>query len=233
MTKLSQSLSALLLTGLLTVTGITHAQAAESGHQIQFSVKQSAMVDNDQVIVRFNTVAEGDSAQSVTREINRTMQRAIKVLQSYPQVVKKTEQYSVYPVYVKQTVKTWRGRQSLSLTMDNQSQQLKVLEKLQQLLNYQSLNFTVSKQRREAVLKRLQTQAIVKFKQQAQQITDDFGANDYQFVSSRIFNNHQPPQPRPIMARTEMMSAQAPAPSIESGQSELSVTIQGTISVAQ
>lgn len=204
--------------------------SSDTNHRVHFEIQQKTQVDNDELIIRFNSVAKGGSAQEVTRDINRTMQSAMRVLQKYPQIISKTEHYSVYPVYVKQTIKNWRGKQVLSLAMKNDPDLLKAVERIQDILNYQSMHFSVSEQRREQVLKKLQSQAIAKFRQQAQSIADDFGAQSFQITNTQIRQNQPLIQPRAVMAQADVASfATRSAPVIESGQSEITISLNGSM----
>lgn len=218
-------LAILLFSGPLMAN--THNQ--EDGHKVQFSVQKSSEVTNDRITLTFRAFAENQNAHKVSNEINRKMQAALNTLNMYPDIKSQTTQYNIHPVYKKQSLSHWRGQQTLTLIFDNQPGLVKVLGQIQKHLTYQNMQFSVSKKRKEKILKQLQSQAILAFRQQAQKIASDFGSNHFKILKSQI-RNQGGPLPRPIYARAEMsMKAADSVPNIHAGESVLTVSVDGTI----
>lgn len=210
----------------------THASAAEmlQGNQVHFSVAESQNVPNDSISITFNRVAEGGSPQVVADEINQKMQAAVQALKAYPNIITKTSQYNINPVYKKSIMTHWRGQQSLTLTLENKPGLIQVLAKIQPYLAYQSMQFGVSEQLKQELLEKLTSRAIQRFQTQATRIAQGFRAPSYKVLETRI-DTPSYPLPRPYMTRSDMavMSSQMAAPTVKAGQSKLTVNISGTI----
>lgn len=200
-----------------------------NGHKVQFSVQKSSQATNDRITLTFRAFAENQNAHQVSNEINRKMQAALRTLNMYPDIKTQTSNYNIHPVYKKQNLSHWRGQQTLTLIFDNQPGLVKVLGQIQKHLTYQNMQFSVSKKRKEKILKQLQSQAILAFRQQAQKIASDFGSNHFKILKSQI-RNQGGPSPRPMYARAEMsMKAADSVPNIHAGESVLTVSVDGTI----
>lgn len=198
-------------------------------NKVFFSVNESMSVDNDMVSITFTHIAEGENAQDVADQINRQMGKAFRVLKAYPEVVKKTTQYRVNPIYKKSTISHWRGQQSLTLSMPQSDTVNQVLKKVQPYLAYQSMHFFVSTKIREKMKETLIQKAIKKYQNTAKNIASGFGHQNYKLIETRINtpnNRHQK-----VYAHAEMRSAamDMASPNVSAGESQLSVTISGSM----
>ncbi|WP_127470114.1 SIMPL domain-containing protein [Thiomicrorhabdus aquaedulcis] len=222
------------LAGLFIIATLLHTPMAQAneplGHKVDFTVTHSESVDNDRLSVQFHRVAQGDSAQAVADSINPAMQRALHILKSYPDITAQTSNYSIHPAYAKNNlISHWNGQQTLTIELDNQPGLVKVLSELQPHVTYQSMQFTVSKARTESLLEQFTTQAISRFKQQAELIRQSFGAQSLRILHSQINTLNDGLMPQPRFARAEMSLASAAQPALESGKSTLGVQVSGTI----
>ncbi|WP_321326102.1 SIMPL domain-containing protein [Thiomicrorhabdus sp.] len=224
----------LILSGFLFLFNLTNPAFADStqpqGNRVSFSISEMQNVPNDIISMTFNRVAEGISPQAVANEINRQMQSAIKALKPYPDIIVKTSQYSIQPVYTKKVISHWRGQQSLVLTLENKPGLVKVLTKIQPYLAYQSMQFGVSDALKHKILGKLTDKAILQFRDQASRIAHGFNVPSFKILETRI-NTPNSFQPRPMYANSEMamMSSKMAAPVVEAGQSQITVNISGTI----
>ncbi|VAW43831.1 hypothetical protein MNBD_GAMMA04-2073 [hydrothermal vent metagenome] len=201
------------------------------GNKVYFSISESQKMDNDTLTITLNASAQARSANVVMEKINRKMQTAIASLKKYPKIEVKTSQYQVHPIYNKgETIRNWRGSQSLIITLDAQSKQLKVLSELQEQLTYQSMLFKVSAKQKQKAMQQLTLIALQTFQQQAKSIANAFGSSSYQLIETRI-NTPRSQSRAPNMAFTSrmVMAESMNAPAIESGQSTLTVNISGIL----
>ena len=104
-----------------------------------------------------------------------------------------------------------------------------VLKKVQPYLAYQSMHFFVSTKIREKMKETLIQKAIKKYQNTANNIASGFGHQNYKLIETRINtpnNRHQK-----VYARTEMRSAamDMASPNVSAGESQLSVTISGSM----
>jgi len=200
------------------------------GNKVHFSISENQKIDNDLSTITFRASVQAHSAAAVTHEINLKMQTAIDSLKPFPQVKAKTSQYHLHPVYNKQQVIShWNGSQSLTITLELNSEQLKSLVSLQEHLTYQSMQFSVSEDRKKKIVDQLTIKAIQAFQRQANVIATNFNAAHYRILETRI-NTPRSPIIRQNYATSRMMMAESIAPpAIEGGQSNLKIDISGVM----
>ena len=205
------------------------------GNKIYFSISESQKMDNDSLTITLNASAQARSANVVMEKINRKMQTAIASLKAYPEIEVKTSQYQVHPIYNKgETIKNWRGSQSLIITLDAQSKQLNVLSKLQEQLTYQSMKFNISAKQKQKAMQQLTLIALKTFQQQAKIIANAFDVSNYQLLETRINTPHSQARTQNINFTSRMVMAESmTAPAIESGQSTLTVNVSGILLLPQ
>jgi predicted secreted protein len=91
------------------------------------------------------------------------------------------------------------------------------------------MNFTVSDEKRAGVENRLINAALDAFKQRAEIIGDNLKASDFRIVEINVNTSTQRP-PMLRQARMASMSMEASdAVAVEGGESDVSVTVNGTI----
>lgn len=232
--KLFTLKNSLILSCCLLLLNLSNPAFADNsqlqGNRVHFSVSESQNVPNDSISMTFNRVAEGISPQAVANEINRQMQLAIRALKPSPEIIVKTSQYNIQPVYTKQVISHWRGQQSLVLTLENKPGLVKILAKIQPYLAYKSMQFGVSKALQQQILEQLTDKAILRFRNKATRIAHGFNAPSFKVLETHI-NTPNSFQPRAMYARSEMamMSSKMAAPVVKAGQSQITVNISGTI----
>jgi len=205
------------------------------GNKVYFSISESQKMDNDILIITFKASAQARSANKVMESINYKMQTAMASLKKFPDIEVQTSQYRVQPIYNKgETIRHWNGSQSLIVTLDAHSKQLKVLTELQEHLAYQSMRFKVSAEKKQKAIQQLTLTALQTFQQQAKLIANAFGSARYQLLETRI----NPPYPQANTQHTTfssrmVMAESMTAPTIESGQSTLTVNISGVLLLPQ
>lgn len=209
-----------------------NAQALENTerneNRVSFSVTESAYFNNDQVTLTFRAYSQNLNPQVVANEINTQMQAAYAVLKRAPQIKVETSDYQIQPIYDKnQALTTWRGQQTLTLNMENQPGLVKIMAQIQPYLRYQNMEFGVSSAQRQLFIDDLTNKAIATFQKKAQLIAQGFNANQFKLIETHIQSPHFP---SPYLARNMMASdAMSNAPVMQAGQSQLSVTINGTL----
>lgn len=230
--------TALTLGFLSFFSPVTLAQTATSsqetaaqpltGNKVHFSISESQEIENDLSTITFSASVQAHSAAAVTNEINLKMQNAIDSLKPFPQIRTKTSQYHIHPAYnEKRVISHWNGSQSLTITLDLNSEQLKSLVSLQEHLTYQSMQFSVSADRKQKIIDQLTIKAIQAFQDQAKLIAKNFDAKSYQILETRI-NTPQSPAFRQNYISSRMVMAESmAAPVIEGGQSNVKVEISG------
>ena len=99
---------------------------------------------------------------------------------------------------------------------------------LQTRLQLQSVDFSISPGRREAVENELIAEALGAFKARAEMVRQNLGAASYRIVHVGIASDGTVPAPLPIRSMAAMSEGGA-APALEPGTSTVTVTVDGTL----
>ena len=88
------------------------------------------------------------------------------------------------------------------------------------------MRFSVSRERRTAVENRLIGGALDAFKERARIVGDNLQANGYRIVNINIGTSGHAP---PVMYRARMALEASDAVAVEGGESDIQVTVNGTV----
>lgn len=217
---------------LLMLVGMPAAGADEAEHynRIQLAAVASEQVANDTMHVSLDSWGEHRDPAKLTDQINADMEWALSLVKPHAAVAARTGNYQIWPLPSKDRTVTrgWRGQQQLQLESSDSKTLGELVGQLQERLKISSMNFTVSDELREVVENRLITEALEAFKARARIVSENLQARQYRIVSLNIGSSAQVP---PIRYQPRMaMTAEADtAVATESGESEVSVSVNGTI----
>jgi predicted secreted protein len=215
---------------VLAVAGpATAADDTPRYNQIHFQVERNRPIDNDRMHAVLSLTAEDDNAARLADQVNRTMDGALKTAKARPKIEVRTGSYRTYPVYDKNKIRRWRATQELLLEGSDFTELGNLIGQLQERLQVDSINFSVSPARRAAVEDELIAQALDAFKQRAELVRKQFVAKGYRLVNVSI--NTGGGQPLPLMRgmAMEAMEKSVAPPALEAGTSILSVSVGGVI----
>lgn len=197
-------------------------------NQVHLQSQQSESVSNDTMHVTLGTHAEQRDPASLARKINEDMEWALAKAKQVKGVKVSTGSYQTWPITNKKVTTGWRGQQNLELESKDTGSLARLAGELQDRLQIKSMNFTVSDDKRMAVENRLIEAALNAFKDRARIVGDNLKADGYRIVDINIGTSGQAPpvrhQPRMAMA---MEASDAVA--VEGGESDVQVTVDGTI----
>ena len=218
-----------LFTGLLLIC-TAPLTAAEAPHynQIHLQAQSSMQVDNDHMEALLSVFGEGTDTAKLAEQINSTMTWALKTAKQYPKVRVNSGQYQTYPVFGKDTLKRWRATQEVRLESADTGALVQLLGALQERLQVNSIQFTVSPPQRAKAEDQLIDQALAAFQARAERVRKNLGAKSYRIVDINVGSSGVITPPYPMM-RAQAMESAATAPAVESGSSQLSVNAEGTI----
>lgn len=206
---------------------------------LNISVTQQMDVQEDLLISSVRIEKEGVDPKSVQNAVNLSMAAVIKIAKQ-PDINVSTGQYNIYQYDEEQNtsnkekkIKKWRGTQVLSLQSKSPAALLSVIGQLQnEGLLIQSLNYTLSNDKRDAIRNSMIESAIAKLKQQATRVAKALGQEYSRFTMINIDTGlgARPPMPiyRNAAPALSMMSDVAVMPSAESGTSTVSITVSTT-----
>lgn len=220
------------LLALLMVVLVPLANADDDDREdlVSFQVEAGRDVDNDRVTALLSATAENRDPSKLAEQINSDMQWAIQQLKPYGEIKLQSGTYQTYPVYDDRKIVRWRGRQDLQLETGAVDKMSKALGELQARLQMQSLQFSVSEQKRSNIESELIEEALAAFGQRAELVSRSLKAEDYSLVDMSI---HTGGVRRPVPMRAEaasvMSKASVQAPAIEQGTSRISVQVNGRI----
>jgi predicted secreted protein len=198
--------------------------------RVSFQVEVGRDVENDLVTAILNASAEALQPAKLADTINSSMTWALQQVRANQKVKSRSGTYQTYPVYEDKKIVRWRGRQELQLESQDVDQLSELVGTLQDRLQMQSLQFSVSADKRRQVEDQLIEQALAAYQQRADIIRKSLGAQDYTLVEVNI---HTAGQDRPIPLRAEaapMLSrASVAQPAMEQGTSRVTIQASGKI----
>lgn len=225
---MSRTLSLSLL--LLLATTASWAESELQYNQVRFQVRAAETIANDRMRAVMVAQDEDSDAARLADRINKAMNWALQQARGESKIQIQSGSYTTQPIYKKDTIDGWRARQELLLTSGDFGKLGTMIGTLQQKLQLQTVDFSVADETREAVERRLIDQALDAFKQRAEQVRKNMGTANYRIVELNINTEGSPVQPVPMMRAEAMtMSKSVAQPGFEGGESELAVSVHGTI----
>lgn len=219
----------IILAGLLTGINAAFADDELRYNQVRLQSQQTEAVSNDTMHVSMNTYAEMQDPAKLAAKINNDMEWALQQAKQVQGVKINTGSYQTWPITRKEVTTGWRGQQDLVLESADTETLSRLVGQLQDRLQIKSMNFTVSDEKRAGVENRLIDAALDAFKQRAEIIGDNLKASDFRIVEINVNTSTQRP-PMLRQARMASMSMEASdAVAVEGGESDVSVTVNGTI----
>lgn len=227
--------TALLASMGLMGMGLSTANAAPTGYnQLNFTTEVKEAVANDEVRASLYKKAQATDAKTLANELNTAINTAMQIAKRYPTVKVTTGQQSTYPQYDDDNkIIGWTGQANVDIKSEDFTATSQLIADLQESLVMDNLNFGVSDSKRDEVEKQLMVKASKAFKEQADLLTNTWGASGYRVVNVSLnTGNSYIPQP---VSRYMAMDAKVGGvreQSFESGDSTISVTANGTIELA-
>lgn len=225
----------LLLSTLLFMPQVYAADIPE-GTRIQLSATAEAMLPNDEVVISFRIEAEGENADALRQQVNRTSSEVAARLKREPDLKLTTTNRNMQPLWEHPKNAPpkrigWMLSQQGEITstaLDKVPAWLDAIEKSGAMLN--ALSFRVSRASSQTAETSLRQQALQNFRTQAAELAQGLDAPSF-----RIMNlNTNSRLPRPMLMRSEMaMMAdhRAAAAALSAGESTLSISVNGEILV--
>jgi len=196
---------------------------------VRLQAQQSESVSNDTMHVTLNTYAEMKDAGKLADRINSDMAWALELAKQYPDIKLKTGGYQTWPVTRKEVTSAWRGQQDLILESQHTEKLSELTGKLQDKLKIKSMSFSVSDKKRTAVENRLIDTALNAYKARADIVGKNLNAVGYRIVDINVSTSQQRP---PVMYQTRgvsMAMESSDAVAVEGGESDVQVTVSGSI----
>ncbi len=198
--------------------------------RVTFSVTVVEEVRSDTIIGNLGISVQGKDTSAMAGKINSTIRAALDSIKKFSAIEAETLNYQTQPVYEQgRQSGLWKVSQSIQIKSRDFEQFSKAVHKLQQSLNLLSVNYQLSSAVRSATEDRLTTNAIKRFSERAQQLSNDFGFKDYRIVSVNLGGSPRYTS-RPVETAMRMeMDLSAPPPVFQAGKQQVNININGTI----
>ena len=198
--------------------------------QVSFQVEVDQEVENDVVSVMLRANAEDSKPDRLADEINTTMRWGLEQARNTSGVKVRTGNYQTYPVYKDRKIQRWRGQQDLLLESPEAGRLSKLLAALQSRLQIQSMQFSVSPEKRRSVQDTLIDRSLKAFQKRARLVTESLGAKRYDILNVSVQTSgsgYMPPVRMESMRKMASTSMEAPA--MHAGTSRVTVQVSGSI----
>jgi len=228
---------ALAVLCLALVAPLVHADPPVTANQLSLSASATAEVTNDVLVISFSTQREGADPAALqahlTQALNAALAEARKAARP-GQVDISTGNFSVQPRYTgKDEPLKWQGMVELRAE-GKDFEALALLVSRIRTLSVAQVGYRLSREAREKVEGEVSTQAITRFRSQAEAHAKAFGFGSVTLRAVEVSTNASsgPPMPRFRAASAEMTMPAAPLP-VQAGTSEVSVVVSGSVQMAR
>lgn len=220
-----------LLCSLLSANLLAHASDSDTYNRVDFQVEAARDVANDFMVVKMSAEIQDKQPARVAQLLNTTLNDALKKASAFSAVNASSGNQNTRPVYGKNNqIDAWRGHGEIRLESRDFKSAGELIMQLQSTLQLGEVQFIIVPGTRAAIENALITEAIKAFQTRAEAIRAAVGAKSYKTVHFSINSAGIPPHfPMPLMRGASMASAAIPAPEFASGESRMTVQINGTI----
>lgn len=223
-------LAVFALTVLLVLPACAEEDGGDTYNRVSFGVASGRDVENDWATAVIGVTHEDSDPARLADRINQDVGWGLELAKADSAVKVRTSGYRTYPVSdpKQNRLRRWRGGQDLVLESADPKALSALLGRLQERLQLQSLNFSVSPKRRTAVEDEIIDDALSAFRARADRVRAKLGARSYELVDLRVDTGSSAPPPMRMRA-AGMLAEAAAAPPLEGGTSRITATISGTI----
>lgn len=237
-TPLLSTLAGALLGAALIAPGIAGAQqmvpAKPELPQLSLEAAASAEIDQDKVEITLAHELDGSDQADVASRLNQVLGNTLAKAKRNNKVESRSGSYRVWARTDRNgKITGWRGRAELILESRDFSAASTLAGELSTSMAVSNMNFSLSREAREAEEKRLLQEAADAFKARAATASSAFGFNRYQVKQLDLSGSGTVYSPRPMMMRAKPASASADMMAesvpVEAGKATVTVSVRGTV----
>lgn len=217
--------------------------SAATRDHINFTTHAEKEVANDVVMVDISIVRHGVDVPAMTKETNTDTAWAMNLAKQAKGVESKTTSFSTSGGYTGDaTPQTWDVSQTIHLESQDPQALSDLLGKLQEKAQIGNISHGISEGAMEAAKAEMTTNAMAKFREQAQKVAADMGYERYEVVTLSIQAPDDNVQSAPMMkSRGDYQAAPAAAPEpkfqdgnpvLDGGKEKLQISIQAEIELS-
>lgn len=231
---LSTTLLAASILGLTAYPALADSENTPRYRLIQLQADATREVANNQMEAILFTELNSKSPASLSQDISKILNEAMRQAAKYPQVKVSTGAQNTYPVYDdKNKLSSWRARAQIELKSTDFKATSDLIAALQDRMQVQSINFSVSDQERKRVESELLVEASQAFQQRARLVQQSWQATGFELVSMDLnaVNNDRPPILYAMAARDA--KGQAESQNVQGGNSQIRVNASGSVQLVK
>ncbi len=210
---------------------------APNGTILNISATEYTQITQDLIIANMHYESEAQNAKEVQTAINNIMSKVLEKSKRFSNAQLSTSQYSVYKYdYQDKKQNTllskWKGSQSLSITGRDSESIIKLVGELQDLgLAVDSLNYTISDEKRDETRDTLMEKAVSKLLAKATRVAKSLGKTETKVININVDADNTAPIPfyQTTMRVGFSAKSEMPPPIVEPGQSTITMTVSATI----
>jgi predicted secreted protein len=212
---------------------LTALAEAEPYNRIDFQVEASREVSNDLLTTTMSAEFQDKHPARVAQQLNAALNSALQKAAAYGTVKTTSGSQNTYPVYGKNNqIDAWRGHGDIRIESRDFKAAGELIMQLQNTLQLSDVQFGIAPDTRINIESALITEAIKAFQSRADAIRLAVGAKNYKTVHFSINTGGMPPRyPIAMMHSRAVADAEIPAPEFASGETRMTVQINGTIEI--
>ncbi|MDB6144050.1 MAG: hypothetical protein JWP80_3094 [Pseudomonas sp.] len=228
--------AALLALGVATLVSVPAMADEPRYNQVSVRAEVSQEVPRDLMMVTLYSEAQNNDPAKLAAQVTEALNKAVAQARTVKDVVIRQGARNSSPIYDDkgQKITGWREHAELRLESADFAALSKLTADLLGDLKIGGMDFAISPPTRKTSEDALLKDAVAAFKVRAQLVTDALGGKSYKLVNLNL-NTSGFPQPymrAPVMMMKAARSDGAPAPDVEAGTSQVSVSADGMIEVS-
>ena len=239
-TALSAAVSSTALTVALLAPGVAAAQTPSQSAQAaarpelpQLSLEAAASSDvaQDKVEITLAKEIEGADQAQLSDQLNKVLASTLATAKRNTKVESRSGSYRVWANTDRNgKITGWRGRAELVLESKDFVAASTLAGELSQAMAVANINFSLSREAREAEEQRLLQEAAKAFGVRASSAAKAFGFGSYAVKTLDLSGSGTVYSPRPMMMRAASADAKmAEALPLEAGKATVTVSVRGTV----
>lgn len=193
-----------------------------------------AEVPTDTVHMTLAAEQDGSDPAAISSALSTRAQQVIQQAKATAGVQAESGGFTIHPMTDKNgKISTWRGRAEVILHSRDFAAVSKLAGDLGAKMQMQGMNFTLSREVRQAAENKLAAEAVENFRQKALATAKLFGYSGYTLREVNINEaSVTPPIPRMYAAKAMSMEAAPPIP-VEGGKTTVTVLVNGSVQMVR
>lgn len=217
-------------------TAAVAAQAEPLNYDlVNLQADARASVPNDLMLATLFVEVDSKDATQLAAEVTRTVNQAMKAAQAERNVKVSSGNRSSWPVHdAKNKVVAWRSRAELRLESRDFEAAARAIAAMQAGMQLAGVQFALAPETAAAQENALIEKAMAAFSARADLVAKSLGAKSWRTVNINVGSNSNPP-PMPYVRGMAMktMAEEMPVQDVAGGESETSVSINGSVQLQQ